>query len=329
MLVVGILCFLGINRASAEAPRAIPGAYSLVVLPDTQFYAQKFQSNYLAQTEWIAANTKRYNISYVLHVGDVTQDNVKREWELAVKAHDKMKGVVPWIAVPGNHDLGSTGRATSRESLMSKYFSAKEFRQWPTFGGLYDKEPGRTENSFHLFEAGGRKWLILGLEFGPRHDVLRWANEVVAKHADRSVILVTHAYLRPDNTRYNRWLKLGPKKNAGMDSYKLSKDPAGYNDGEDVWNKLVSKHANFSLVFSGHVCYTGLLSSKGEKGNTVHQILVDYQRDPTGGNGYLRLLQFHSDGKTVKVQDYSPVLDQASSQPKTNYELTLDPAPRN
>jgi hypothetical protein len=139
--------------------------------------------------------------------------------------------------------------------------------------------------------------------------------------------MVTHAYLRPDNNRFNRWLKLGPKKKAaGLDNYKLSQSKDGFNDGEDMWKKLVSKHDNMALVLSGHVCYTGLLSSEGEAGNIVHQVLVDYQRDPSGGNGYLRLMQVGPDGVTMQVNDYSPFLDKMSPQPGGAFALKLAPA---
>ena len=314
-----------VTPSHAEAPKPVEGGYTLVVLPDTQLYSEKFETNYVAQTEWIAKNVDRYNMKYVLHVGDVTQNNIKREWEVALDAHKKMEGKVPCAVVPGNHDLGPGGKGSSRETLMSDYFKFQEFQKMPTFGGVYDKEPNRMENNYHLFEAGGRKWMILGLEFGPRNDVLRWANEVVAKHPDHTVILITHAYLRPDNNRFDRYLKFANGKNAGIDQYKLSQEPGGYNDGQDMWNKLVSKHKNFAMVFSGHVCFTGLLSTKGDHGNTVHQILVDYQRLPQGGSGYLRLVQFHPDGVTFEVQDYSPVHDAISGIPFTNYQLKLEP----
>jgi 3',5'-cyclic AMP phosphodiesterase CpdA len=334
-LIVSVRCFLWLAvvlgsalPVRAAAPEPVPGAYSVVVLPDTQMYAWKHPHVYRAQTEWIAANAKRYGIAYVIHVGDVTQNNVAPEWKVAFDAHQAMADVVPCAVVPGNHDLGPGGKAAARDTLMSEYFTVAAFRKLPTFGGVYDREPGRIENNYHLFSAGGRDWLILGLEFGPRDDVLRWANEVVGRHPDRSVIMVTHAYLRPDNHRFNRWLKLGSKQRAaGLDNYALSKSEAGFNDGEDMWKKLVSRHGNMALVLSGHVCYTGLLSSKGGQGNTVHQVLVDYQRDPNGGNGYLRLMQFAPDGVTVKVADYSPFLDRASEQPGGAFDLKLDPMP--
>jgi hypothetical protein len=319
---------LGIRPATAEAPAPVPGGFTLAVLPDTQMYAWKFPELYPAQTKWIAENARRYHMAYVLHVGDITQHNTNSQWEVAVRAHALMAAVVPCAVTVGNHDLGPEGRATSRDSEFTKFFPLESFRKWPTFGGVYDREPQRTENNFHRFEAGGRKWLILALEFGPRDDVVRWANEVVAQHPDHSAILVTHAYLRPDNSRFDRRILLEAAKNKvqrnkGIDQYALSKSPEGYNDGEDLWQKLVAKHRNFSLVVSGHVTVTGRLDSVGEHGNTVHQMLVDYQSLPNGGDGYLRLLMFHPDGETVTVRDYSPVLDKVSDLPGTQYEFRL------
>jgi hypothetical protein len=60
----------------------------------------------------------------------------------------------------------------------------------------------------------------------------------------------------------------------------------------------------------------------------VHQILVDYQNQPNGGNGFLRLLQFTADLKTVRVSDYSPTLDQMSDVKGASFELAAPPPPR-
>lgn len=317
--------------AFAGAPAPVPGGFTLAVLPDTQIYAWKFPETYPAQTKWLADNAQRYNLRYVLHVGDITQHNTNTQWEVAARAHALLdaKGI-PCAITTGNHDLGPEGKATSRETPFAKYFPLATFKQWPTFGGIYDKEPDRTDNNFHLFEAGGRKWLIICIEFGPRDDVLRWAGAVATKHADRSVILVTHAYLRPDNTRFNRNAFIKVKNlevNLGLDRYGLAKAEGGFNDGEDIWKKLVSQHANFALVVSGHICYTGKLDSEGKHGNVVHQMVVDYQSGKDGGQGHLRLLQIHPDGKKVSVADYSPLLDQPSDKLGTQYEFNLAPAP--
>jgi len=320
-----LLALPTVGLSLAAPPPAIQGGFTLAVLPDTQVYSLKFPDTYGAQTQWIADHAKSYNIAYVLHVGDITDKNTEPEWQVAVAAQARLAGVVPCALVPGNHDLGP-----GRGNNLSKYFPPADLKRVPTLGGFYDREPKRTDNSFHLFEAGGRKWLVLALEFGPRDDVLRWANEVVARHPDRSAILVTHAYLRADSSRFDRHVKVvvkGKELNKGLDQYVQAKDPAGFNDGEDLWQKLVSQHGNFAFVICGHTCVTAHRTDVGRHGNPVHQILVDYQNQPNGGNGYLRLLQFSPDLKNVRVSDYSPTLDQISEVPGSSFELAVPPLP--
>lgn len=318
----------GHTFAGAPQPPSDDG-FTIVVLPDTQMYAWKDPSIYRAQTKWIADNLTAHKIPMVLHVGDVTQHNNAEQWEAAKVAHEAIADRVPCLLLPGNHDLGPDGNASTRQTFMTDYFPPAYFQRWPTFGGYYDREPDRTENSYHLLDAGSRKWLMMALEFGPRNDVLRWAGEVVQKHADRSVILVTHAYLRTDNTRFDRlstFTNKGKLSSKGLDNYAVSKLEAGFNDGEDVWKKLVSQHANFSFVISGHVCVTGRRNDVGIHGNTVHQMVVDYQNQEKGGNGFLRLLQFAPGAKSLHVVDYSPYLDQNSPIPNTDFELDVPAA---
>lgn len=317
------LCVLAVALATPPPP---PDGFTLVVLPDTQYYSLKYPETYHAQTRWIADHATAHRVAYVLHVGDITDKNTDPEWQVAVQAHARLDGVVPCALVPGNHDLPG-----GRKSGLTAHFPVAGFQRLPSFGGFYDREPKRSDNSFHRFTAGGRDWLILALEFGPRDDVVRWANEVVARHPDRSVILITHAYLRPDNTRFDHRAKMivkGAETDKGLSKYPHAKDPAGFNDGEDLWQKLVSRHANFAFVISGHTCITARRTDLGEHGNPVHQILVDYQNQPNGGNGYLRLLQFSADARKVHVCDYSPTLDQSSAVKGATFDLDVPPPPQ-
>ena len=54
---------------------------------------------------------------------------------------------------------------------------------------------------------------------------------------------------------------------------------------------------------------TGYLASVNDTGTTTHQILSNYQMRQLGGEGYLRLLEFLPDGRTVRVRTYSPVYE--------------------
>ena len=74
-----------------------PGFFTLIVLPDTQGYAdvrhketQKHwpsigdqRSCFFKQTEWIKENKQRRNIVMAVHVGDITQTQHEEEWEIA------------------------------------------------------------------------------------------------------------------------------------------------------------------------------------------------------------------------------------------------------
>jgi 3',5'-cyclic AMP phosphodiesterase CpdA len=316
-----------VSRLEAAPPEPVEGGFSLVVIPDSQNYVWKRPELYTLQTGWIAANVARYRIQHVLHVGDVTQHNTPEQWELARRAHRVYEDLVPAAYVPGNHDLGPRGNAAVRETLFSEYLPLAGFKRWPGFGGVYDREPGRTENSFHRFTAGGREWLILALEFGPRDDVLRWANQVVVAHPRHSTIILTHAYLRPDGSRYDRAKPLKRKdgRPLGLERYALDKSPEGFNHGQDVWDKLASRHGNVVMVVSGHICTSAHTESRGVAGNVVHEILVDYQDSANGGDGWFRLMQFLPDGKTVRVRDYSPLRDETASDPAYAFEVQIAP----
>ncbi len=308
------LTFTGALSAEEEA-------FSIVVLPDTQIYAWKYPDLFRAQTEWIAENGVELNIRYVLHVGDVVEHNNDEEWKIARAAFSLLNGKVPYAIAIGNHDMGPKGSARNRETLFGRYFPVEDFREWSTFGGVYDREPAKADNSFHIFRAGGREWLVLALEFGPRDDVVRWANEVLAEHPNHPAILITHAYLHNDGNRYDRAI---PKQHYPPQNYPVADEKAGLNTGEDLWRKLVAGNRNVVMVISGHICVSARLVSQGEAGNRVHQMLVDYQNQKRGGNGWLRLLRFSPDGGTVRVRDYSPVLDEWSDHPDRRFVLDLD-----
>jgi hypothetical protein len=309
--LVAVCCVAGLRSAGAAEAQPLPwveGSTTLAVLPDTQYYAEKYPHFFEAQTRWIAKNCERHTIAYVLHLGDVTEHNAPQEWEVAARSLGLLDGRVPYALLPGNHDYSS-----GRETLLSQYFSVAEFRRWPTFGGVF--EEGKLDNSFHLFHLGQRDWIVLALEYAPRDEVLAWGNKVLEEHRDRLAVVVTHAYLFHDSTRFDA--SSGKKQHGNP--HRLG------NDGEEIWQKLVRRHGNVMLVLSGHVATGGLgfRSDPGDHGNTVHQMLVDYQKSKRGGQAFLRLLEFLPDGKTVQAKSYSPALDRHKTDPQNQFTFTL------
>jgi hypothetical protein len=308
-----------------EPPKTAKGAFSVIVLPDTQNYSERYPQTYVAQTNWIVENQKDRNIAFVLHLGDITNNNAAKEWDNAQAAMRVLDGKIPYALVPGNHDYSEGGGCSDRTTLLNDYFLARQYRGTPTFGGTYDKEPERLENSFHRFSAEGRDFLVLALEFGPRRDVVRWANEVAAQHKDRAGILITHAYMYYDDTRYD-WKKYGEKQRWNPHAYGVA--PATDHDvcdGEELWNTLVARHENFVLTVNGHVLEDGLgrTVSASPAGRDIHQVLVNFQMRPKGGDGWLRILEFAADGKTVQTCDYSPTRNQRNESPQNQFAVKL------
>jgi hypothetical protein len=296
-----------------------PGGWTLAVLPDTQVYSMLYPGLFLAQTSWIVQNLERLNIRYVLQLGDIVNNNTSVQWRNARMAMSLLDGRVPYAISPGNHDYGPNGNSSTRDTLFHEYFPLDEIRKWPTFGGV--REEGRLDNSFHLFEAGGRKWIIVALEWAPRDETVAWADEIMRRHPDRLGILITHAYMNNNDLRYDAT----DTKNPQLYNPHQYSTPGTMNDGQELWDKLV-KHHDFVFVLNGHVLGDGAayLESRNERGRVVHQMLSNYQMRTLGGEAYLRLLQFSADGKTVQVRTYSPLYDRFLLEPDQQLTLEID-----
>ena len=305
-------------------PPLTPGAFTIAVLPDTQNYSEVHPVIFEEQTYWLLKQRQARNLACVLHVGDLVNENRHDQWRNAWRAMGWLDDRVPYFFVPGNHDYNGGGDF-DRTTLMNFYFPVAKFKKWNTFGGVYDREPKRMDNSFHLFSAGGRNFLVLCLEFGPRRDVVRWANEVVAQHPDREAILLTHAFTYSDNRRYDRTKPWGQSWNPH--DYGVAKNNGDdATDGEELWQQLICRHQSFIFTMNGHVLNDGLgrLSSPTPDGRQVHQMLFNCQMRPNGGDGWLRLLELCPD-RTMNVVDYSPTRNQCNVSPKNKFSVKLSP----
>ncbi|MFA6448597.1 MAG: metallophosphoesterase [bacterium] len=265
--------------------------FTIIALPDSQYLSLSYPDLFKTQTQWVADNKTAKNILFVLHEGDVTHTNSVEEWTNASEAMANLEGVVPYVIAPGNHDDGS-GRNTAK---FNAAFPVSRFSSLPSFGGVF--EPDKIDNTYHFFEAGGIGWMIVALEFDPRDEALAWADQIVAAHPDRRVIVLTHAYLSGYNHR---------------DSI-----------GENIWTKFVKKHKNISFVFNGHITDTQASRqvSVGDNGNNVYQMMANYQTLPFGGTGYLRIVEIDPNQSKVSVKTYTPWTDVFKTDADNQFEF--------
>lgn len=280
-------------------------SFSVVLLPDTQNYSEKYPDTYVHQAMWIRENAQKENTKFVVHLGDIVQTaEIEKEWVNADRAMSMLDGSVPYSMVPGNHDQNKNkGKLTRETTLYNKYFGPQRYENETWYGGHFEDD---NDNNYCTFEAAGMKFMVISLEFAPRDEVLAWAGEVASSHPEHRVIVATHCYMNPDG-----------RNNSVAKQYHLEG-----NDGEGMWQKLVRKQPNIFLVVSGHVLGTGIQTSTNDAGKPVHEMLVDYQGLPNGGDGWLRSLKFFPKENRIQVISYSPLLNQYKSGEKEAFDLT-------
>jgi hypothetical protein len=294
-------------------------SFTVVVLPDTQYYAALHPDILDAQTSWIAGARADAHIALVLHEGDIVDADDPVQWQRAARSLHRLDGLVPVVLSAGNHDYHRDGAHVDRRTLINDYFPASWSARAAPIGGTF--QPGHIENSFHVVDLPGGPWLILSLEFGPRDAVLAWADDVAKRYASLPAMVVTHAYLYADDSRYDHLAR--PDQRWNPHRYLDDQPPGAVNDGEEIWRKLISRNGNIAFVLCGHDLGDGVgrLTSVRSDGTKVQQILANYQMQPLGGEGYLRLMELFPAERRVSVRTYSPYLGRFKSDAGNRFDL--------
>ena len=68
-------------------------------------------------------------------------------------------------------------------------------------------------------------------------------------------------------------------------------------------------------------------TSTNDAGRPVHEMLVDYQGLPNGGDGWLRTLRFVPAENKIYVTAYSPLLDEYMKNPPHTFTLDYQMKP--
>ena len=264
---------------SLSAEPADDDSFTLVALPDTQYYSERLPEAFLSQTRWIARHAHELNIQAVIGLGDIVDNGGELpQWHHAMSALNLLREArVPYFLAIGNHDYNPAyiGAAAAYRGVshFNQFVGPDFYRPELGYGG--SMTPGSNENFFGTLKIGGRDYLFVILEFSPRDEALAWASRVVEAHPDHEVIVAMHSYLFSDNTRITRCAKYNKRP------YGLTQD----NDGEEVWQKFARKYPNVRLVLSGHIPEDGVgrRYDLGAQGNLVNELLSDYQFEPHAG----------------------------------------------
>jgi len=322
--------------------------FTVGVIPDTQNYVDYANytnpaalQRFVDETTYLANNKTALNLAYVTHVGDVVQhgdlsrsgDAVDGEWKRAQTALNVLADAnVPFGLVPGNHDYANYSHSTGSRPLSgndkwNQYFGPDSSfyagKSW--YGGSYNGGM----DSFQTFTGGGKTFLSLELEMDPSNGALAWAQSVIDSHPGLATIITTHSFLNPTTN-----VKTQDNSQARANDISTYFPGTSVNNTPDqVWSKLIEGNDQIFMVLCGHN-WNGTDSSgvsNGENlridnndfGHPVYQVLSDLQGNTfsydtttgtytpgvyTGGEGWLRLMEFDTEANTIHFQTYSPTL---------------------
>ena len=269
--------------------------FTIPVFPDTQSEVGGNHNMYMSRIKWVVDHKDSLSIPMVLHVGDLVNFDNYNHYEVASKGYEAFDANhIPYAIALGNHDTeavgfnsGSAAPGNVNQNLrkthkFNSYFPVSRFSNQR---GRYEAD--KSDNAYYTFKVGDTNWLVISLEFCPRMGPINWAGDIVKEFFNYNVIIITHYHLTPKGEIADR--------------------NAGYGDfsPKDVFEKLIKKYANIRFVLSGHVMSSALKVDVGDNGNKIYQILQNYQNEDLGG-GYIRMLSFDIDKKTIAASMYSP-----------------------
>jgi hypothetical protein len=137
-------------------------------------------------------------------------------------------------------------------------------------------------------------------------------------------MLTTHRYLQ-DAEDYT----------SGVPLVASGRYPDVWYSVEDVYNPdgirseqffqwFVRRNPSVFMVTCGHFHEEFRQVSQNVAGLPVHEVLADYQDDPNGGDGWLRIMKFDTLANTIDVDTYSPTLAAVRTAAESDFTLSVD-----
>lgn len=279
--LVGIAA-LAASGWAGSAYADVTSSFSIAVLPDTQYYAAQTNGGtaqmFYTQTQWVADNRAAKKIAFVAGVGDIvdTESSIP-QWTIADTAYDTLDavqgGAFPYSAPMGNHDVipGTTNAKT--------YFGDTRYAGRSWYGGA---SPDGL-NFYQYFTGGGQTFLSIGVNYNADAAARTWVKGILAANPNTPTIISTHDYLNAD-------------ANGTRSAY-----------GQVLWDDVIKTNNQIFMVLAGHNPGVSQHLATNNFGHTVHEIMVDYQAQTNGGNGFMRLMEFDPTTSKVHTTSFAPI----------------------
>ncbi len=220
-----------------------PTPFAFLWVTDTQNLAEH-EGGYEKLGEWCEEQIGPRNLVYLFGTGDfVNTFHLEAQWdEFEAFMNHFRGGRLPWIMIAGNHDI--------RLKTMEYEIGTK--RLVPE-DDIPEQSFGNGKGRYALFEAGGIRWIALGLSYAYGESEIAWADSVLDQYPDRVAVLLFHDYM--------------------LFSKKLAKN------ARDFEKAVIADHPNVRLILCGHNHGSKMNTTYpwGEEGHFVQTILCNKQ----------------------------------------------------
>ena len=331
-------CLLAAPVFAEKLPPLPDGAFTYVVIPDTQRYhgegahvkpgrkplvpitGPTRNPAFESRVDWTVRNLEKERIFFVSHTGDIVDFRNDQQWSFASNLMTRFEGKVPYGVSPGNHDL-----ANFSSDDFNRYFPRSRYEGRPWYAGGFDgyeRDVGDGKrkrvswgnaDSCQLAEIDGHRFVFFHLECNAPAPVLKWVDAMLDRYADRTAIVCTHMFVGYRTREIDKARRKGasfPDEWFGVMDWSKCHGDEGVS-GTEAWRTCFAKHRNLLLVVSGDqspaICWRETLT--GENGNVVHAVLQDYPRT-RDDEDWIRLYRFLPKENRIDVWTYSPQRDE-------------------
>lgn len=256
----------------------------IAVFGDIQYYTDDDHKIVLYQNtiDWINEQA-RNGVAFdcVLHTGDITNSNLSSSYSRFHKATSSLNSSISYFSTIGDHDYqwGEKGIINDRNNTL--------FSNFMDFPSTKDRviacyEEGKMENVVYRNEVQGERIDVMCLEFGPRDEVVEWANAYLSDHSDTKFILINHEYLESGGEIRTQKLKCVSRLRNTT-----------YTKPKDLWEKLIFPNDNVLFILCGHVgSLYAVTFTENKAGRLVPQIEHNIQSSNYRYDNWLMLFEF-------------------------------------
>ncbi|WP_082198520.1 LamG-like jellyroll fold domain-containing protein [Bacillus sp. FJAT-26390] len=262
-------------------------SYQFLFIPDAQKMVQYNAEMFTAQMAWAAEHGGGKRIAMTAFVGDIVDGSSDAaQWQRSHEAISLLdESDMPYMMTAGNHDYGIG-------DPYLHYYGPERFAHKKYCKGF---SPSRY-SSCAVIAAGSYEYVFLMLDMLHVKEDLDWAKHMLSENSKLPTILVSHDMLD--------WTMSGGRRL-----------PVDSETGSFIWQQLVDSHDQIFMTVNGHYFNTAHRIKQNRYGHDVIQLLVNYQSEYRGGNGWMRLAEFDEAAGRISFRTYSPWVEQFAKRP--------------